>query len=206
MRTLVLDIGGVFYRGWPGEDFWPKWTASTGLTKSAMEEFLSHAPEARDARVGRISAGDYYSKAAARLDVPAASLRALAEDAYLSDFNAGFATYVRGLRSAGVPVSALTNSLSSEADLKARPQLVGLFDHVISSCDVGLSKPDPAIFLALVERLRIEPTSIVFVDDALAHIEAARALHFEAVHFRDTRQAVAELSAYFPAASWSSRR
>lgn len=205
MRTLVLDIGGVFYRGWPEEDFWLKWTARTGLSRLAMEEFLSHAPEARDARVGKISADGYYSAVAARLNLPAAALRALAEEAYLSDFNARFATYVRGLRSVGVPVSALTNSLSSEADLKARPQLVGLFDHVISSCDVGLSKPDPAIFQTLVERLRTKPTSIVFVDDALPHIGAARALHFEAVHFRDTEQAIAELSAYFPPASDSSR-
>lgn len=205
MRTLVLDIGGVFYRGWPDQDFWPRWTVRTGLAASIIEDFLSHAPEARDARLGRISAAEYYARTAARLGVPATSLRALAEEAFLSDFNTAFATHVRGLRSAGAPVSALTNSLSSEADLKARPQLAGLFDHVISSRDVGCAKSDPAIFRILVDRLAVEAASIVFVDDALAHVEAARTLGFEAVHFRETEQAIAELSAYFPATSESSR-
>lgn len=205
MRTLVLDIGGVFYRGWPDQDFWQRWTVRTGLAASMIEDFLSHAPEARDARLGRISAAEYYVRAAARLDVPATSLRALAEEAYLSDFNSAFATHVRRLGSKGVPVSALTNSLSSETDLKARPQFAGLFDHVISSRDVGCAKPDPAIFRILVDRLGINPGSIVFVDDAVTHVDAARALGFGVVHFRSTEQAIVDLSAYFPAASESSR-
>lgn len=205
MRTLVLDIGGVFYRGWPAEDFWLKWTADTGLRQAVLEDFLSHAPEARDARLGRISASEYYRRASVRLGVAAGSLRALAEEAYLSDFNATFATYVRALKAAGVPISALTNSLSSEADLKARPKLVGLFDHVISSRDVGVAKPDPRIFGILVDRLGVAASSIVFVDDAVTHVEAARTLGLATVHFRDTAQAIEGLSAYFPATNDSSR-
>lgn len=205
MRTLVLDIGGVFYRGWPAEDFWLKWTAQTGLSQPLIEDVLSHAPEARDARLGRISANAYYERAATRLGVAAAALRILAEEAYLSDFNTTFADYVRQLRATGVPVSALTNSLSSEAELKARPQLAGLFDHVISSRDVGLAKPDPAIYRVLVDRLGLEASSILFVDDASAHVEAAEALGMETVHFRETQQAIADLSAYFPPTSESSR-
>lgn len=205
MRTLVLDIGGVFYRGWPAEDFWLKWTAQTGLSQPLIEDFLSRAPEARDARLGRISASAYYERAATRLGVAAVALRVLAEEAYLSDFNTTFADYVRQLRATGVPVSALTNSLSSEAELKARPQLAGLFDHVISSRDVGLAKPDPAIYRVLVDRLGLAASSILFVDDASAHVKAAEALGMETVHFRETQQAIADLSAYFPPTSESSR-
>ena len=206
MLKLALDIGGVFYRGWPDADFWPRWTARTGLVANALEDFLSHAPEARDARLGRITAAEYYARAGERLAADPGMLKALAEEAYPSDFNETLAAQVRAWRAAGVAVSACTNSLSSEAEVKARPALAGLFDHVITSRDVGAGKPDPAIFRALVERLQAEPAGILFVDDALAHVEAARAAGLRAVHFRSTAQAIADLSAFYPDTRASSRR
>jgi putative hydrolase of the HAD superfamily len=104
-----------------------------------------------------------------------------------------------------VPVSALTNTLSSEAQLQARPEFAGLFDHVISSHDVGLAKPDPAIFRAALERLGVTAAEAVFVDDLVGHVEAARTLGFTGVHFQTTAQALAELAALYPETSFSSR-
>jgi len=193
MRILVLDIGGVFYRGWPAEDFWPDWAARTGLSREAMEGFLSGAPEAREARLGRIPAATYYALAGARLGADPGALQALAEAAYLSDFNQPLADWVGAIRRRGVSVSALTNSLSTEAQLKARPALVGLFDHVITSCEAGCAKPDREIFRALLTRLSAEPAEVVFADDDVRHVEAARALGLSAVHFQASEQAIAEI-------------
>ena len=36
MKHLVLDIGGVFYRGWPDEAFWDRWTARYGVWKDVI--------------------------------------------------------------------------------------------------------------------------------------------------------------------------
>ena len=193
MAFLVLDIGGVFYRGWPADDFWPAWSARTGLSRAAMEDFLAAAPEAREARLGRISAATYYARAGGRLQADPGALQSLAEAAFLSDFNQPLADWVGAIRRRGVPVSALTNSLSSEAQLKARPALAGLFDHVITSCDAGCAKPDPEIFRALLARLAAEPAEVVFADDDIRHVEAARSLGLSGVHFQATKTAVAEL-------------
>lgn len=198
MRTLVLDIGGVFYRAWPDEDFWPLWSVKTGLAPAAIQAFLTTAPEPKLAQVGLIAADECYQRAGRRLGVGAETLLAMTEAAYLSGFDVALADFVRGLRLRGVPVSALTNSMSPEAAIKARPGLAGLFDHVVSSRDVGAAKPDPAIFRALLERLGAQHDDIVFADDRLAIVDASRALGIDTIHVQDSRQLIAELSSRYP--------
>lgn len=206
MKHLILDIGGVFYRGWPDEAFWDRWTARTGLAKEVIVDVLSSSPEHKAAQVGRMSADEAFAAAGARLGIEGPVMRALAEDAYLSDFNLRMAEAVRALRIAGVPVSALTNTLSTEAQIQARPEFAGLFDCVISSHDVGLAKPDPAIFHTALERLGTAAAEAVFVDDLVGHVEAARALGLAGIHFQTTDQALAELAAIYGETSVSSRR
>ena len=198
MKHLVLDIGGVFYRGWPDEAFWDRWTARTGLSKDVIVDVLSSSPEHRAAQVGRMSADEAFAAAGARLGIDGPVVRALAEEAYLSEFNDRMAEAVRALRAEGVAVSALTNTLSTEAQLQARPEFAGLFEHVVSSHDVGLAKPDPAIFRAALDRLGAAAAETVFVDDLIGHVEAARDLGFTGVHFRTTEQTLAELGVIYP--------
>lgn len=205
MKHLILDIGGVFYRGWPDEAFWDRWTARTGLTKMVIVDVLSSSPEHRAAQVGKMTADAAFAAAGARLGLEGSVMRALAEDAYLSDFNHGIAAAVKRLRAAGVPVSALTNMLSTEAQIMARPEFEGVFDHVVSSHDVGLAKPDPAIFHAALDRLGAAAADAVFVDDLIGHVEAARSLGLTGVHFQTTEQALAELASIYGETNVSSR-
>ncbi|MBL8770808.1 MAG: HAD-IA family hydrolase [Phenylobacterium sp.] len=206
MPILVLDIGGVFYRGWPDAAFWDRWTVRTGLDRATLEDALSRSPEHRAAQVGAMTADEAFAASGARLGLSGALFRQLAEDAYLSEFNERLAQAVRGLRALRVRVMALTNTLSSESQIMARPEFAGVFEGVVSSRDVGFAKPAPGIYLALLERLRAPPGDVVFVDDLPGHVEAARTLGLIGIRFEDTDQALAELGAYFPEIAASSRR
>jgi putative hydrolase of the HAD superfamily len=44
-------------------------------------------------------------------------------------------------------------------------ELAGHLDDAVLSCDVGLSKPDPRIYLLACERLGVEPRECLFVGD-----------------------------------------
>lgn len=50
------------------------------------------------------------------------------------------------------------------------------FDLVMMSNEVGLLKPDPAIFETALELLSVLPYQAIFVDDIAENVEAARAL------------------------------
>ena len=64
---------------------------------------------------------------------------------------------------------------------------LSLFDDVLLSCDLGLIKPEPEIYLACIARSGAEPGECLFIDDVLANIEGARACGMMAVHFTDAR-------------------
>jgi putative hydrolase of the HAD superfamily len=72
-----------------------------------------------------------------------------------------------------------------------------IFELVVDSAFVGVRKPDPPIYELTIERLGdgIDPADCLFVDDVLANVEAARELGMVAVHFRENRQAIAEIEA-----------
>ncbi|HEU4438037.1 MAG TPA: HAD-IA family hydrolase [Methylomirabilota bacterium] len=60
-----------------------------------------------------------------------------------------------------------------------------ILDAVVVSCEVGLSKPDPRIYRYCLDRLGLEPSQVLFVDDRADNIEGAariglRTMQFEA--------------------------
>ncbi|KXP06792.1 HAD family hydrolase [Tsukamurella pseudospumae] len=99
------------------------------------------------------------------------------------------------LRAAGVPVAIVSNSWGG-GNLYPRERLAALFAPVIISEEVGLRKPDPAIFTLALERLGVQPERAAFIDDATPNVDGAAALGIRAVHHTDpdtTRAALADL-------------
>jgi putative hydrolase of the HAD superfamily len=58
-------------------------------------------------------------------------------------------------------------------DPYAAHQLGQRFDAVVISSQVGLRKPDPAIYRLAAEKLAVPPERIVFVDDIAANLQPA---------------------------------
>ncbi|HUD10462.1 MAG TPA: HAD family phosphatase [Candidatus Saccharimonadales bacterium] len=68
-----------------------------------------------------------------------------------------------------------------------------LFDDMIISFQVGLTKPDPNIFKLTVKRLRVKPSECVFIDDIDHYCAAARAVGMQAIVYEDFKQMKREL-------------
>ncbi|MGC4808474.1 HAD family hydrolase [Micromonospora sp. DT233] len=69
------------------------------------------------------------------------------------------------LRGDGHPLALISNATSDTAELWPQSRLARRFDVAIFSCEVGLAKPDPAIYHLAAERLGVEPAECVFVGD-----------------------------------------
>jgi HAD superfamily hydrolase (TIGR01509 family) len=85
----------------------------------------------------------------------------------------------------GVVMVGLTNMSpeTSEGTFAMSPAFARL-KHIVVSGEVGLMKPDPAIFLLAAERAGLPPAELLFVDDSRRNTDAASALGFE-VHLLD---------------------
>lgn len=85
---------------------------------------------------------------------------------------------VREIRRHGVRTAIVTNNIREYGDAwRGMVPVDELFDVVVDSCEEGIRKPDPRIFMIALERLGIEfPERAVFLDDFDGNIGAARAL------------------------------
>jgi putative hydrolase of the HAD superfamily len=69
------------------------------------------------------------------------------------------------------------------------------FDVRVWSCQLGIVKPDPAIYRHTLGKLGVRPEEALFIDDKLANIEAARAVGMQAIEFSTIEQLRADLIA-----------
>jgi epoxide hydrolase-like predicted phosphatase len=108
---------------------------------------------------------------------------------------------VRELRADGFRTAILTNNVREWGRYWKESIPLDLFDLVVDSCDVGLRKPDPAIFRLTCERLGVAPEAAVFLDDTRRHVETARSVGLHAILVRDPWAALAELDAILESAA-----
>ncbi len=102
---------------------------------------------------------------------------------------------VDDLRAAGVRLYLLSNSstetLPRSADVAA---LLTRFDGVLVSGEVGLLKPDAAIYELAAGRFELDGPRTWFVDDSQANVDAAISVGWNAIHFTDAAALRAELA------------
>jgi len=85
---------------------------------------------------------------------------------------------IADLRRRGYRTAVVTNNFKEITALwRLRVDLDGLFDTVVDSCEVGVRKPDPAIYRLTLARLGgIAPGDAVLLDDFEVNVAGARAL------------------------------
>jgi len=98
---------------------------------------------------------------------------------------------VRAARRAGTRTGLISNSWG--AGRYDRSSFEDLFDGVVISGEVGLNKPDAAIYELGAERIGLPPGECVFVDDLRENCEGAEAVGMTAVLHRGAEGTVPEL-------------
>jgi putative hydrolase of the HAD superfamily len=91
--------------------------------------------------------------------------------------------FVRKVRAAGRPVALTTNAtddLRSDLDLFG---IVGEFDAIVSSAEVGWHKPSPQFFTAACEAVGTPAKLCLLVDDTDRNVQGARAAGLSAIRW-----------------------
>lgn len=79
-------------------------------------------------------------------------------------------------------LACLSNDVSSwSLKLRQRFGLERWIDHWFISGDLGLRKPSAEIYQLAADRLGVRPQDVVFVDDRLRNLDAAKAVGFNTV-------------------------
>lgn len=73
---------------------------------------------------------------------------------------------LRALRAVGTRTAIVTNADSMSLSVAETLDLAREVDVVVASCEVGATKPDPAIFATAAERLGVTPDVVVVIGDS----------------------------------------
>ncbi len=99
---------------------------------------------------------------------------------------------VAAARRAGVKTGLLSNSWGVEN--YPRDRFGELFDVLVISGEVGLRKPDPAIFDLAAQRLGLPAEACVFIDDLDKNIIAAEAAGMTGILHRDAETTIPQMA------------
>ncbi|MCR5685551.1 MAG: HAD-IA family hydrolase [Lachnospiraceae bacterium] len=72
---------------------------------------------------------------------------------------------LQSLHDKGIRTGLISNCFSDEADFIRKCRLYPLFDEVMLSYEQGIGKPDPAIYLKMIDKLRVKPEECIYVGD-----------------------------------------
>jgi glucose-1-phosphatase len=94
-----------------------------------------------------------------------------------------------------VPMAVLSNTNAMHfAELRGRLPVLDRFDAVLTSHELGLMKPEPAIYEAALARLGVAPGEAAFFDDLPGHVEGARRVGMRGFIFTDVERFTADLT------------
>jgi epoxide hydrolase-like predicted phosphatase len=192
-RGLLVDWGGVLttdvfasFRGF---------CTAEGLAPDAVRDLFREDPRARELlaglETGTLGRDAFEPRFAAMLGVaPEGIVERLFGGIGPDEAMLGA---VRAARAAGLRTGLLSNSWRAED--YDRALLEALFDTWVISGEVGMRKPDPAIYALAAERMGLPPEAIVYVDDLPGNLKPARALGMATVVHRDAAETLPELEA-----------
>jgi putative hydrolase of the HAD superfamily len=185
--AVLWDADGVIQR--PDRDWWSRLTS---LVPSDSDAFLADLMAAeRPTLVGK---GDFPETVAEVLRRWNSTARV--EDAleawHWFEAVPEVIELIGSLRAAGVGCHLATNQQAYRREIMVERGYGDWFDHSFYSCDLGLAKPDPAYFRAILGTLDLPASSVLFIDDNEANVAGALSTGLRAEHY-DLSQGVPAL-------------
>jgi epoxide hydrolase-like predicted phosphatase len=192
IKALIFDFGGVLTN--PVWESFAHFCREEGLEEDTIKELFRSDPGAladlRELEKGTVSEPEFERRFAERLGLE--SSEGLIERLFVGMTPLEeMIEVVRLARAAGLKTALLSNSWS--VDHYDREMLDALFDVAIISGEVGMHKPQEEIYRLTVEKLGVEPSECVFIDDLRENCEAAEAIGMTAIRHRHHVETIPKL-------------
>jgi putative hydrolase of the HAD superfamily len=192
--TVLFDFAGVLTSS--------PWGALTAAGGGNLELLIGSYGEDGDHPWHRVERGelaitDWAVEVTAMAEELGTQIDFTPLQALLSDMtvNEQIVDRIRDLRTEGYRLGLITNNVrEGSASWRALVPVDELFEVVVDSSEVGMRKPNPAIYHHALELLGgIEPAEAVFLDDTVSNVEGARRAGLAAILVDDPDRALAEL-------------
>ena len=176
VTAVLFDADGVVQR--PTSDWW---TQLTSLVPADGDAFVADLMAAEQpCLIGKVDFRDALADVLRRWNSPASVDEALEPWSWFTA-EPGVVSLIGVLRSAGVGCHLATNQQAYRRAIMQDERGYGAwFDQTFYSCDLGLAKPDPTYFRAILGALDLPASSVLFIDDNVANVSAASSVGLQA--------------------------
>ena len=184
-QALLFDLGGVLVDIDFGRAI-SAWAPYSSLSSAELRKSFTYDFQYERHERGEIEAAEYFDHLAKTLQL----------DATHEQIEHGWtAIFVGEIRQTRVLVEAMrgilpcyaftnTNATHMAAWSKLFPGVVGAFDKIFASHELGLRKPERAAFDRICHLTETPASSIVFFDDLPENVQAAKKAGLQAVLVR----------------------
>jgi epoxide hydrolase-like predicted phosphatase len=191
-RGLLVDFGGVLTTNVFAS--FAAFARDEGLAPDAVAHAFRNEPEPRELlfelELGRLSAAEFGPRFAAAIGLAPDRGEGIAQRLFArAEADDAMLGAVAAAKRAGVRTGLISNSWG-EALVYDRDRFPELFDAWVISHEVGLRKPDPAIYALGAERIGLPPDTCVFVDDLGGNLKPARELGMATVKHTDADETI----------------
>lgn len=184
-RALIFDFGGVLMKT---VDYTPRhrWDDRLNLPHGSIERIVHNKNSWIAAQHGTMTLKDYWQDVAGQLNLNEDDLAELAHDFYSGDaLDNDLITFIRERRAEGFTVALLSNDARDNLLPKLdHHNIRALFNPLIISSDIGVMKPDPAAYHAVLKAVNRPADETIFIDDRAENINAAQALGIHSIHYK----------------------
>jgi putative hydrolase of the HAD superfamily len=111
------------------------------------------------------------------------------------DLNQAMVAWIPKIKQAGLKLGILSNmGYGVLGFILPRFHWLDQFDHLTWSCELGVVKPDPAIYLHTLKTLQVLPQQTLFIDNLEKNIVAAESVGLQALLFTNVDQLQKDLN------------
>lgn len=187
IKAIIFDFAGPIMT-WDNNEIYKKHetkhSLETGSLLNLMDKYL------HGANLGEYKdIFDFYKKTKPSINLTVGELNNIFQEANSTvRIRPEMITYIETLKKK-YKIAILSNFTSGlEKLLKDVFNIYHLFDIVVSSYNLKISKPDPKIYLHTLEKLKIQANEAIFIDDREKNVKTAKTLGMEGILFQDFNQ------------------
>ena len=197
LHAVVFDYGMVL-TGQPDPTAYAELLRITGLTPAQFEPRYWADRNAYDE--GKLTGIAFWRKFLHDAGMPPNPEKAEElnrwDARYWTTENPAMLAWQLALQQRGLLTAILSNMGDNVlANVEREFNWIQRFDVLIWSFQLGIAKPDPAIYRHTLNKLSVRPQETLFIDDKQANIDAARTLGINAVLFLNKDRLRADLIA-----------
>ncbi|HEY2003761.1 MAG TPA: HAD family phosphatase [Candidatus Saccharimonadia bacterium] len=193
IKAVVLDWGGVMCPGGSPHSFRELLATSLGVDDDYARSLLHLGVV--DLLLGEVTEDEYWH----RLEqVHGKTIPETQRNAWLTwdDLkpNPHMVQLISDLKARGLKLGLLSNAVPNTRDIMLQHHSDDGFDAVVISCDDHCAKPDERAYLLISQKLGVEPSECVYIDDQQRMLDPASKLGMRIILAKNPAQTIEDIN------------